>query len=158
MRLKLPERDLADFHLQRYLDAQKVQPGMTVSLCFWPGRIGNRQVRRAVARRGIQRRTPLKMGKLVTPRVTWPPFDAGLSMELAGTTPEGVQLFRYVHSTAYRVGWLSHPKSRVILPTRLTGAGLTPVCMIANLAIVAARVFLSLAELAPSRDPERESR
>ncbi|CAL5228630.1 g11796 [Coccomyxa viridis] len=66
------------------------------------GRIGNRQVRRAVARRGLQRRTPLKMGKLITPRVTWPSFDAGLSMETFGTTPEGVQLFRYVHSTAYR--------------------------------------------------------
>ena len=73
--------------------------------CLWflPGRIGNRQVRRAVARRGLQRRTPLKMGKLITPRVTWPSFDAGLSMETFGTTPEGVQLFRYVHSTAYRV-------------------------------------------------------
>ena len=76
---------------------------LTIGAYAWPGRIGNRQVRRAVARRGVLRRTPLKMGKLITPRVTWPPFDAGLSMELAGTTPEGVQLFRYVHSTAYRV-------------------------------------------------------
>ncbi len=77
------------------------------AISYWPcvvaGHIGNRRVRRVVARRGIQRRTPLKTGKLITPRVTWPSFDAGLSMELAGTTPEGTQLFRYVHSMAYRV-------------------------------------------------------
>ena len=60
-----------------------------------------------MARRGLQRRTPLKMGKLITPRVTWPSFDAGLSMETTGTTPDGVQLFRYVHSTAYRVSPLT---------------------------------------------------
>ena len=67
------------------------------------GRIGNRQVRRAVARRGLHRRQPLKNGRLITPRVTWPPFDAGLSMEICGTSPDGVQMFQYVHSTAYGV-------------------------------------------------------
>lgn len=56
-----------------------------------------------MARRGLQRRQPLRNGHLVTPRVTWPPFDAGLSMEIFGSTPDGAQLFRYVHSTAYRV-------------------------------------------------------
>ena len=75
------------------------------------GRIGNRQVRRAVARRGLHRRQPLKAGRLITPRVTWPPFDAGLSMELCGTSPDGVQSFRYVHSTAYRVS----PRTAVML-------------------------------------------
>ena len=70
------------------------------------GRIGNRQVRRAVARRGVHRRQPLKTGRLITPRVIWPPFEAGLSMEVCGTSPDGVQPFPFVHSTAYRV----HPR------------------------------------------------
>ena len=56
-----------------------------------------------MARRGLHRRQPLKSGRLITPRVTWPPFDAGLSMELCGTLPDGAQSFHYVHSTAYRV-------------------------------------------------------
>lgn len=69
-----------------------------------------------MARRGLQRRQPLKNGRLITPRITWPTFDAGLSMEIAGTTPEGVQLFRYVHSTAYRVSPTCHLSFATLAP------------------------------------------
>ena len=59
-------------------------------------------MRRAIAR-GAVRRTPLRRGLLVAPRDTWPPFDGGVSMEPAGTAPDGSQRFRYVHSAAYQV-------------------------------------------------------
>lgn len=62
----------------------------------------NRRMRRAIER-GQLRRQPLKRGMLVAPNDTWPRFDGGISMELAGTTDEGLQMFSYTHSAAYQV-------------------------------------------------------
>ncbi len=53
--------------------------------------------------RGLIKRTLLKAGLLIAPKEHWPPFEGGLSMELAGVTPGGHQLFRYIHSAAYHV-------------------------------------------------------
>ena len=62
---------------------------------------GNRRMRRAIAR-GAVRRQPLKRGMLVAPKDAWPRFDGGISMEVAGSTDEGLPSFRYVHSLAYQ--------------------------------------------------------
>lgn len=62
----------------------------------------NRRMRRAIAR-GQLRRQPLKRGMLIAPKDTWPRFDGGISMEVAGTTDEGLQIFAYTHSAAYQV-------------------------------------------------------
>ena len=62
----------------------------------------NRRTRRAIAR-GQLRRQPLKRGLLINPKDTWPRFDGGISMEPAGTTPDGLQTFTYTHSAAYQV-------------------------------------------------------
>ncbi len=62
----------------------------------------NRRTRRAIAR-GQLRRQPLKRGLLINPKDTWPRFDGGISMEPAGTTPDGLQIFTYTHSAAYQV-------------------------------------------------------
>ncbi len=62
----------------------------------------NRRMRRAIAR-GQLRRQPLKRGILIAPKDTWPRFDGGISMELAGTSDEGAQIFSYTHSAAYQV-------------------------------------------------------
>ncbi|CAL8471120.1 g10662 [Coccomyxa elongata] len=61
----------------------------------------NRRTRRAIAR-GQLRRQPLKRGLLINPKDTWPRFDGGISMEPAGTTPDGLQIFSYTHSAAYQ--------------------------------------------------------
>ncbi len=63
---------------------------------------GNRRVRRLIAR-GALRRQPLKRGVLVAPKDSWPRFDGGLSMEVAGFTADGLHIFCYAHSVAYQV-------------------------------------------------------
>ena len=62
---------------------------------------GNRRMRRAIAR-GAIRRQPLKRGMLVAPKDSWPRFDGGISMEIAGSTDEGLPVFGYRHSLAYQ--------------------------------------------------------
>ena len=59
--------------------------------------------------RGLLKRSVLKAGLLIAPREHWPPFEGGLSMELAGVTPGGHQLFKYTHSAAYHVCTPSTP-------------------------------------------------
>ena len=53
--------------------------------------------------RGLIKRTPLKAGLLIVPAEHWPPFEGGLSMELAEATSDGQQCFKYTHSAAYHV-------------------------------------------------------
>ncbi|DBA78426.1 hypothetical protein WJX79_008278 [Trebouxia sp. C0005] len=69
------------------------------------GMVGaSRRVRRLMAR-GLIKRSVLKAGLLIVPKEHWPPFEGGLSMELAGTTvatsARSHQLFKYTHSAAY---------------------------------------------------------
>ena len=61
--------------------------------------------------RGLIKRGVLKAGLLIAPKEHWPPFEGGLSMELAGITPGGHQLFNYTHSAAYHVSAPSTPPS-----------------------------------------------
>ncbi len=61
--------------------------------------------------RGLIKRSVLKAGLLIAPKEHWPPFDGGLSMELAGVTPGGHQLFKYTHSATYHVSIPSTPLS-----------------------------------------------
>lgn len=65
------------------------------------GMVGaSRRVRRLMAR-GLIKRSVLKAGLLIAPKEHWPPFEGGVSMELAGVTQGGHQLFKYTHSAAY---------------------------------------------------------
>ena len=63
--------------------------------------------------RGLIKRSVLKAGLLIVPKEHWPPFEGGLSMELAGTTvatsARSHQLFKYTHSAAYHVCTPSTP-------------------------------------------------
>lgn len=78
----------------------------------------NRRMRRAIAR-GQLRRQPLKRGMLIAPKDTWPRFDGGISMELAGTTDDGQQVFNYTHSAAYQVPSFASQPLFVALPFSL---------------------------------------
>ncbi|KAK9829524.1 hypothetical protein WJX72_006318 [[Myrmecia] bisecta] len=62
---------------------------------------GSRRVRRLMARGLIQRRH-MKRGILIQPKDHWPPLDGGISMEVAGYTKDGKQLFTYTHSANYQ--------------------------------------------------------
>lgn len=53
--------------------------------------------------RGLLRRSPLKAGLLTSPKEHWPRFEGGLSMEVAGVTSDGRQMFRYTPSASYNV-------------------------------------------------------
>ena len=53
--------------------------------------------------RGLLKRTQLKAGLLTAPKEHWPPFEGGLSMEVAGVTSDGRQMFRYTPSASYHV-------------------------------------------------------
>ncbi len=64
--------------------------------------------------RGLIKRSVLKAGLLIAPKEHWPPFEGGLSMELAGVTPGGQQLFKYTHSAAYHVSTPSTPPSTIL--------------------------------------------
>jgi hypothetical protein len=80
----------------------------------------NRRTRRAIAR-GQLRRQPLKRGLLVAPKDTWPRFDGGISMELAGTANDGSQIFRYTHSAAYQARAQALPRqAQVVCVCRAT--------------------------------------
>ena len=53
--------------------------------------------------RGLLKRIQLKAGLLTAPKEHWPPFEGGLSMEVAGVNSDGRQMFRYTPSASYNV-------------------------------------------------------
>lgn len=58
--------------------------------------------------RGLIKRAVLQPGALIKPREHWPPFQGGLTMELAGTDDSGQQLFKYAYTASYNVRLYSH--------------------------------------------------
>ena len=57
--------------------------------------------------RGLIKRAVLQPGQLIKPREHWPPFQGGLTMELAGTDDNGQQLFKYTYAASYNVSHLA---------------------------------------------------